>query len=136
MTTSTQDLLATITVRTTADLVRLWSTVVGDGGFGRRTLWLVFLDEAGRPAPVVVPVDDIPLVPSRADADSLGHFLDHFGGAGTQALLLSRPGPCGVQAHDREWARALAPYARPWPLHVATENAFGGCVVTQVPAAG
>ncbi len=136
MTTSTSHILKTITVATAQDLVRFWVALMGDGGFGRRTLWLVLFDDDGRPAPAVVPVDDIPLTPSPQDVDRLGQFFDHLEGYGTPVLLLSRPGLCAVQEHDRQWARALASRTPRWPLHLATEDAFGRCVVTPVPDAG
>jgi len=133
MTTPSAHLINTITVTTAPDLVRFWAALIGGGGFGRRTLWLVFLDEAGRPVPVVVPVDDIPLHPTPADVDSFRQFFDHLAGYGTPVLLLSRPGPCAVQEHDRQWSRALASRTPRWPVHLATEDAFGRCVVTALP---
>ncbi|SDT37417.1 hypothetical protein SAMN04488543_4019 [Friedmanniella luteola] len=133
MTTSTAHLLRTITVTTAPDLVRFWTALMGDGGIGRRTLWLVFLDEDGRPAPAVVPVDDIPLDPRPADVDSFRLFFDHLDGYGTPVLLLSRPGPSAVQDHDRRWGRALASCTPRWPVHLATEGPHGHCVVTPLP---
>ena len=117
-------------ITSAADLARFWAALMGDGGFGRRTLWLVLLDDEGRPAPAVVPVDDVPDVPSAADVDSFGHFFDHLGGYGTPVLLLSRPGPPVVGEDDRQWGRALAPLAPRWPVHLAAEDAAGHCVVT------
>ena len=133
MTTSNSHVLNSIAVRTPRDLVRLWVALMGGGGFGRRSLWLVFLGDDGRPAPAVIPIDDIPLTPSAADVDSFRHFFDHLDGYGTPVLLLSRPGPCAVQDHDRQWARALASCAPRWPVHLATDGAFGRCVVTPLP---
>lgn len=130
MTTSSQQILKTITVTTAQDLATFWSALMGEGGFDRRTLWLVFLDDDGRPVPAVVPIDDIPQDPSPADITSFGHFFEHLDSYGTPVLLLSRPGPGAVQEQDRRWARALAPFVRQWPVHLATENAFGQCRVT------
>lgn len=72
MTTSTSHILKTITVATAQDLVRFWVALMGDGGFGRRTLWLVLFDDDGRPAPAVVPVDDIPLTPPPTTSTAWG----------------------------------------------------------------
>ena len=131
MTTPTPPAL-TEPISSTADLARFWVALMGDGGFGRRTLWLVLLDDEGRPVPTVVPVDDVPEVPSAADVDSFGQFFDHLDGYGTPVLLLSRPGPPVVRAADRQWGRALAGLAPRWPVHLAAEDAGGHCVVTSL----
>ena len=130
MTTSTAQILANATVRTEQDLVRFWAALVGGGGFDRRTLWLVILDDDGRPAPAVVPVDDVPAAPSAADVDAFRQLLGHLEGFGAPVLLLSRPGSSSVQVHDRQWGRALAGCAPRWPVHLATRDASGRCVVT------
>lgn len=134
MTTSRQEILKTFTVTTASELVPLWTALLGDEGFGRRTLWLALLDATGKPAPVVVPIDDIPLSPSPADVESFGNLLAHLDGFGTPVLLLSRPGPSAVQEHDRRWAWALTPLAPRWPVHLATEDGSGGCAVTPLPS--
>ena len=136
MTISRQKILETSTVTTASELALLWTALLGDEGFGRRALWLVLLDGTGRPAPAVVPIDDIPAAPTPAEVDSFVRFLDHLEGYGTPVLLLSRPGPSAVQEHDRQWARALSPSAPRWPFHLATENAFGHCVVVPLAADG
>ena len=101
MTSSAKTLLNSITVATADDLVTLWAAVMGGGGFGRRTLWLVVLQDDGRPTPVVVPIDDIPRLPTRRDIDGLKTVLDGIIDFGTVILLLSRPGPDAVQDYDR-----------------------------------
>ena len=131
MTTSKQ-YLNDMTITNAQDLAALWSSLMGDGGFARRSLQVVILDDAGRAAPVIVPIDDIPLTPSRGEVDSFGHFFDHLAGYGTPVLLLSRPGPSVVQEHDRQWAAALAPFTPRWPVHLATDNAHGRCEITNL----
>jgi len=133
MTTPTAQILANATVRTEQDLVQFWAALVGGDGFDRRTLWLVILDDDGRPAPTVVPVDDVPAAPSAADVDAFGQLLRHLEGFGLPVLLLSRPGPPSVQVHDRQWGRALAGFAPRWPIHLATQDASGRRVVTPLP---
>ncbi len=123
---------STITVSGPDDLVTLWGTLVGDGGFGRRSLWLTVLDDAGRPAPVVVPVDGIPCVPTPSDVDALEMLVAGILDLGTVVLLLSRPGGCEVLEDDRTWASALAPLAPCWPVHLATVDADGRCTVRSV----
>ena len=134
MTISRQEILETSTVTTASELVSLWTALLSNEGFGRRTLWLVLLDDRGKPAPAVVPIDDIPEAPTPAEVDSFVQFLDHLEGYGTPVLLLSRPGPGTVQEHDRQWASALSPSAPRWPFHLATENAFGHRVVVPLLA--
>lgn len=129
MTTSKQ-YLNDMTVTSVHDLPLLWSTLMGGGGIDRRSLSLVILDDDGRPAPVVVPIDDIPEIPSPPEVDSFGVFINHLVGFGTPVLLLSRPGPSAVQDHDRHWARAMASFAPRWPMHLATEDAFGRGEIT------
>jgi hypothetical protein len=106
---------------TTADqLAAFWTALMGEGGFGRRTLWLVLLDDGGYPAPVIVPIDDVPRVPGRRDVQAFGAVLAGLADQGRAVLLLSRPGPVDIQPDDLRWARALAPLAPAWPVHLAT----------------
>jgi hypothetical protein len=103
---------------------------MGSGGFGRRSLWTVWLDEHGMRLPVIVPIDDIPHQPDHLLVDN---FIAVIGGvlgsteARTAAVLLSRPGPSAKSADDRAWAVALIAAARrasvaTWPVHIATED--------------
>jgi hypothetical protein len=105
-------------VRTAMDLERLWEVIMGTQGPGPRSLWMVLLDEDGRPLPVIVPIDDVPVTPGPM-AEGLANVLAHLGDAGEPVLLLSRPGPSGLTEADREWGRALAPLTR-WPVHLYT----------------
>lgn len=130
--TTDKQYLNDMIVTNARDLAALWSSLMGVGGFARRSLQVVILDAAGRPAPVRVPIDDIPLVPSRDEVDSFGHFFDHLAGYGTPVVLLSRPGPSVVQEHDRQWAAALDSFTPRWPVHLATENAHGRCQITNL----
>jgi hypothetical protein len=122
---------------TTADgLAAFWTGLMGEGGFGRRSLWLVLLDDGGHPAPVVVPIDDIPRAPGRRDTDAFGAVLAGLADYGTAVLLLSRPGPVEVQPDDLRWARALAPLAPAWPVHLATAESLDApaCRVQALPS--
>jgi hypothetical protein len=107
-----------IVIDTAMDLERMWQLIMGPGGPGLRSLWLVLLDEERRPRPVVVPIDDIPAVPGSV-ADGLADVLAGLRDVGDPVLLLSRPGPDGVTEADRQWGRALAPLTR-WPVHLYT----------------
>jgi hypothetical protein len=109
-------------VHTPADLFALWQSLMGHGGFSRRSLWLVFVYEDGHVAPVVIPIEDIPKRPDVLVAN-LGSVLAGLAddGVSSTALLLSRPGPRAMTTDDRAWARALAPFT-PWPVHLATAD--------------
>jgi hypothetical protein len=130
-------LLRSATVSAASDLAALWAALMGEGGFDRRTLWLVLLDRGGHPAPVVVPLDDIPAEPGPRDVAGLGTVLTGVADLGTPVLLLSRPGPPEVQDSDRRWAAALGPLAPAWPVHLATADPAGGsrsCLVRALDA--
>jgi hypothetical protein len=112
-----------------ADLERLWRALVGDPGFGVRSLWVLFLDEDGVAAPVIPQIDEIPVEPS---AEGVAGLVGMLGDVRRQAcpgasvaLLLARPGR-GIDETDRVWARALEAGAASaglplWPTHVATD---------------
>lgn len=77
----------------------------------RRQVWMMFLDEEDVQMPVVMPMEDYPLVPERDSGEalalSLGRIME-FSGA-TQAIVVweRHLGP-GITPPDRAWARALA----------------------------
>jgi hypothetical protein len=121
-------------VSSAADLAELWRALMGDGGFGRRTLWLGVLDASGRTTPVLVPIDDIPRRPSESDAAGLRRILSDIAGYGTVVMLLSRPGSDTLQDDDRCWGQALTPLAPGWPIHLATAGAAGSCLIQVIGA--
>jgi hypothetical protein len=107
-----------IVIHTAVDLEHMWQLIMGREGPGLRSLWLVLLDEEGRPRPVAVPIDDIPVAPDSM-ARGLADVLSNLRDLGDPVLLLSRPGPNGMTEADRQWGRALAPLTR-WPVHLYT----------------
>jgi hypothetical protein len=135
-------------IRTDADLCRLWQDMMGSGGFARRSLWMIFLDNESRVQPLVVPIDDIPAEPEPELLRGLGTTLDGVidgENASSVALLLSRPGPSRALDQDRRWARALhsefGPRFTRWPVHLATRDrlqvfAPDDLLVGQVPGGG
>lgn len=110
-------------MRTDAELFALWRRLMGPGGFDTRTLWLLFLDAAGRPEQVIVPIEDLP---PRADARLVHALAQIFadlvdsGDVDSIALLVSRAGARQMSAEDRAWARAVRPLSPKWPVHLAT----------------
>lgn len=119
-------------VRSQADLHRFWRALMGPLGFGRRTLWLVFVATDGTVEPMVAPIDDIPEHPEEDLVGNLfwicAQVMDAELPPGTRvALLLSRPGSAQVSEGDRAWARALLAGARRAvvacePVHLATDE--------------
>jgi hypothetical protein len=118
------------TITSSADLQEFWATMMGAGGFGRRTLWLAFLDAEGTPASVLVPIDDVPKAPD-ASVGNIGQILrqiaEDMDEVASIAMLLSRPGPGQSLGSDRRWGRALLRAcdevpAKIWPIHLATAD--------------
>jgi hypothetical protein len=107
-----------IVIHTAMDLERMWQLIMGPQGPGLRSLWMVLIDEEGRPRPVVVPIDNIPVAPGSVPT-GLADVLSGLRDLGDPVLLLSRPGPEGMTQSDRQWGRALAPLTR-WPVHLHT----------------
>jgi hypothetical protein len=108
---------------------------MGDGGFERTSLWIVWYDADGRQLPVVVPIDDLPRTLDAEALENLIGMLSHLEsmGAASVALALSRPGPGLITAADRDRANAiLAAVDRArrskafdlklWPIHLATTD--------------
>ncbi|GAB3924618.1 hypothetical protein GCM10011575_03890 [Microlunatus endophyticus] len=122
-------------VTTVDDLRRRWRSLMGDGGFGRTSLWIIWFDERGQQLPVVVPIDDLP---AELEPDGVDNLIMIIGspaelGAASVALLLSRPGPGSVIDEDRRRANQIlagvhraqqrgALELKVWPLHLATTD--------------
>lgn len=79
-----------------------------EGGY-RRQVWIMMLDGASRPLPLLVPCD-VPAVPDMDDvlalADSLRCLALDFDSA-TLVLTFERPGPPGRTEDDLRWIRML-----------------------------
>ena len=112
----------------TASLTALWRTVVAWEPFRFRSVWLLFIDTAGRPAGPLVTVDDLPDGPYDVGLDELlelcGTILDGPGDADSVALMMSRPGGPPWTVSDRAWGRFLLRGAEAlgepvWPVHLA-----------------
>lgn len=107
-------------VRTDDELLQRWRLIMGEGGFGRRSLWLVWFDAQGKQLPMVVPVDDVPQRPDDELLGGLGEVVTEIvrdqAPGGSVAITLSRPGPSVVDGDDRAWGLAL--------LDMASRNAI------------
>ncbi|RFA17445.1 hypothetical protein B7R22_00095 [Subtercola boreus] len=81
------------------------------GTAGHRQLWLMFLDHDDDQLPVVIPLDDLPRVPDRAQTDVLvGHLAGvlHQVAAVQIVLVWERPGKGKLTELDQAWARSIA----------------------------
>ncbi|HET6166518.1 MAG TPA: hypothetical protein VFE07_06785 [Marmoricola sp.] len=117
-------------IRSAADLLQTWRAVLGPLGFSRRSLWLMFLSEDGRPSGPLITIDDLPDGPYDVPADDLVDLCDEIlrgpGGGRSVALLLTRAGSDGWHVGDRAWGRFLTTVAErvsgpTWPVHRAND---------------
>lgn len=115
-------------VNSTRELTELWRDLMGTDGFGRRTLWMIFLAANGELCPCVVPIEDLPAEPDERLLGNLANIVRSLleDGLRSVAFLLSRPGPSQMDDTDRGWAReltrALPRDLRRWPIHLATHG--------------
>ena len=122
--------LADVPIRSDEDLTRRWASLLDPLVFTARSLWLTWIDHDGLALPVVLPIDDIPLVPDPEMLEGLrrvhvGVARSHLPLGGCLAIALCRPGRPEVTEDDEAWAEALreafdgVPVA-PYPsLHLA-----------------
>lgn len=79
-----------------------------EGAF-RRQLWVMFLDAASRPVPLVVPTD-LPIEADPEDIIGLGDFLGCLAldvPGSTLVLTFERPGPAELTERDHRWLRMI-----------------------------
>ena len=118
-----------VPIRSAQELTAHWIALLDPPIFGARSLWLMWLQDDGRPLPVIMPVDDIPRVPDHAMLGGLlsvhdGVSDDHLDGGGHLALALCRPGRPEITEDDDCWLEALAEVLDDaldgnWSLHLA-----------------
>jgi len=118
-------------VQTHDDLRRAWTLLMGRLGFPDRRLWLLFLDAVGRPSGPLLSLDNLGDGPYDLPAEDLvticREILRGPGGAGSVAMLITRPGHDDWHVGDRAWARYLAAVGqhvggRVWPVHRANDR--------------
>jgi hypothetical protein len=106
------DQLASIPVTTDADVLARVDEVIDPAARLERALWLFFFYPDGTQAPVVVPLDDLPEMPSEDDAEVPFHLLRHFyglegGGELSFVLVICRDGELELTISDRQWLAVL-----------------------------
>lgn len=97
------------TIRTQADLELAWRTLMEPLGFASRGMWLMFIESDGRPLRRLGQVEELPDELTPEELGSLADFLGHLPAAqgARLAILLTRPGPGGLTAADRQWASGV-----------------------------
>ena len=117
-------------IRCQDDLHRHWRALMGPLGFSGRQLWLNVLGGDRRPTPVLLQIDEVPVVPEPPLLDGLMAVIEELlqdEPDGSVAVLLARPGSASMSQDDRDFAQALTAAARcsgvPLePLHLATDE--------------
>ena len=100
------------TVRSQSDLESAWKQLMGpqpsERGFGGYSVWLLVIDADDRPFPQITEITEALEPPDDEGTASLAVVLRELAEPGRRfAFLRSRPGPGGVTADDRAWARSL-----------------------------
>lgn len=100
-------------LHTDADVLDRVRGLVGPASTDHQ-LWIMLVDGDGRQAPVVMPISDVPRLPDRSTAASLGAVLAGLRadlrtatGPGSVIFTLERLGADAVLPTDRGWAEAL-----------------------------
>lgn len=130
-----------VPVRSADELTSRWLMLLDPPVFGARSLCLSWLGPDGRMLPIVIPVDDIPVVPEPAMLMNLRAVHDsvvdeQLDGDGHLAMALCRPGEPVLRGDDEVWVEALSAALDDgqidgsWSLHLGA----GGEVVPLVEA--
>ena len=130
--------LAGIPIRSAEELTGHWNGLLEHPTFKARALWLMWLDDDYRPLPMVIPVEDVPELPSHALLSGLLSVHDaicaqQLSGPGHLAMALCRPGRPDITDDDDSWVDALSEVLDDqldcsWSLHLAA----GGTVTPLV----
>ena len=128
--------LADVRIRSNEELTAHWTALLDPPTFGARSLWLTWLDDQGLMLPLVIPIDDVPLIPDDYVLRGVLQMHDTViaqRGVAHLALALCRPGDPVLTEDDDEWVEALRAdlddgIDETWSLHLAA----GGAVVSVV----
>lgn len=105
-----------------ADLEDAWRMLMGELGFARPQMYVLFLHDDGQPL-FVTHLEELPARPTPLQVRQVVRMfrLVQAHTEGACAFLVCRPGSAALTPADRTWARALASVTR-WPVHVATDE--------------
>ena len=115
-------------LRTQTDVQAMWRHLIQPLGFGRRSLWLVVIDDEGRPLPAMTEIADCDPWPPDDFVEAFGGLLAQLAPARI-AVLCSRPGHGPATEADLAYARAVHAAASSAgvdlePVHLAHDEAI------------
>ena len=121
-----------------ADLEQVWRGLMEPLGFGRTSLWIVFLHPDGRPHKTLieVPAPDQMVAPDPTAPellDLLEEWTTERVPGGRVAFLRTRPGRGGLDQSDRLWAAALYAAAQVAGVHDLARHAANDDRLMPVP---
>ncbi len=116
-------------IRSAADLTDHWTVLLDPPIFGSRSLWLMWLQDDGRPLELIIPVEDLPKLPDNSLLFGLLSMHEavsdaRLDGGGHLAMALCRPGRPEITEDDDAWVDALSEVLDDsidgsWSLHLA-----------------
>jgi hypothetical protein len=124
--------LDALTIRSQADLQRMWELLMQPLGFRSTSLWVTFVGSDDRPTRFLIEVSESDHVPEEREVsnlyDVLRQVIDEDPDDLSVAFLITRPGHDGTRAFDRELSSRLLAGARTsgvpiQPIHVADDVA-------------
>ena len=131
-TSGTPSELDQLTLRSPADLQRMWELLMAPLGFRTTSLWVTFVGPDDRPTRFLIEIVESEALPSSTEVanlfDVLHQVLAEDPSAVSVAFLITRPGHGGPTAFDRTLSARLLAGARAagvptHPVHVADDVA-------------
>src|SRR3954469_19854164 len=121
--------LAAAPIRSAAELADHWTALLDPPIFGSRSIWLMWLQDDGRPLELIIPMEDLPRLPDHPMLFGLLSLHEavsdtHLDGGGHLAMALCRPGRPEITEDDDAWVDALSEVLDDridgsWSLHLA-----------------
>ena len=124
--------LDALSIRSQADLQRMWELLMEPLGFRSTSLWVTFVGSDDRPNRFLIEIAEGDHVPESGEVanlyDVLRQVMDEDPDDLSVAFLISRPGRDGIRTFDRALTRRLLAGARTagvptHPVHVADDLA-------------
>jgi hypothetical protein len=118
-----------VPIRSAAELTDHWTALLDPPIFGTRSLWLMWLQDDGRPLELIIPLEDLPQLPENAMLAGLLSLHEavsdtRLDGGGHLAMVLCRPGRPEITEDDDAWVDGLSEVLDDhidagWSLHLA-----------------